>query len=161
MESYVEAPRENWSRWERAFRESPWRRQTHIVATLALLVVGLVAVGGIYLAEASRAATAGRDVQTLRAERDEMIRQNEMLRAQIARHQSVSILDQRARQLGFVPASIEQLEFILMPNYRSPKTVQQQTSEPLVPALAGLPAYEESLGAWLVRQIPVLLGQGN
>ncbi|MFQ5409855.1 MAG: hypothetical protein ACE5FI_15710 [Anaerolineales bacterium] len=161
MDSYASAPRESWSRWARAFRVPPWRRQTQVVATLALAVVAFVALGGIYLAEASRAATAGRDVQALRAERDEMIRENEMLRAQIARHQSIGLLTERARQLGFVPATIDQLDFIAVPSYHSAEAAAPLPEKQSETPLASLPEYQESLGAWLLRQIPVLLGQGK
>lgn len=157
MEAQIETATESWNRWARAFREVPWRRQMQLIATLALAAVVMMAVGGIYLAEASRAATAGRDVQSLRDQRDELMRQNEMLRAQIASYQSVAKLNERARQLGFVPATIDQLEFVVVPQY--------QPQEAVVVAPTPVPesqlSYEESLGDWLAQQVPLLLGLGS
>ena len=43
-----------------AFKQAPWRVETQVIAALAAILVVVIAIRGRYLAEASRAAVAGR-----------------------------------------------------------------------------------------------------
>lgn len=143
----------------RAFRQAPWRVQVQVIASLAAGAIVIVALGGLYLTEASRAATAGRDVQSLQAQKAELDFLIDRQLALIAQAKSVDRLEQRARDLGYVPAEIGQIDFVVVEGYYGPQyhlpveTVPQPRPE--------LPDYNESLGTWLVGVVSSVLGSGG
>lgn len=138
----------------RAFRQAPWRVQTQVIATLAAAAVVVVALGGMYLAEASRAATAGRDVQTLQVKKAELELQIDRLQAQIAEAKAVARVEARARELGFAPVQKEQMEFLVVAGYPG------APPPPRAPA-AEVPDYDESLGTWVAGMLSSLLRPGG
>src|SRR3990172_1031115 len=99
----------------RAFKQAPWRTQTQAVAAWSVTLLVIAVVGGLYLAVASRAATAGRDLQALEARKEELGLENARLRAEVARLRSVTRLADPARALGFTPARREQIEYLAVP----------------------------------------------
>ncbi|MEK7784717.1 MAG: hypothetical protein AAB658_04710, partial [Chloroflexota bacterium] len=101
----------------RAFKQAPWRVQTQVIATLAALAVVIIALGGMYLAEASRAATAGRDVQFLQEQKATLNFAIDRQEADLAAAKSLTRLEARARELGYVPALPEQMEFLAVNGY--------------------------------------------
>ena len=106
----------------RAFREAPWRTQTQAVAIVSILLLVAAVIGGFYLTVASRAATAGRDLQTLEYQKTQLALANGELTAQLAALRSVTRLADRAQALGFVPAQPGQIDYLPVPNY--PYTAQ-------------------------------------
>ena len=128
----------------RAFRQAPWRVQTQAITTLAVLAVIMVALGGMYLTEASKAATAGRDVQSLQIQKSQLTLEVDRLEAQIAQAKSLPRLEARARELGYVPAQPQQMEFLVVKGYPGASTVAA------APA-AEVANYDETLGTWLAR----------
>jgi len=143
----------------RAFRQAPWRTQTQAVAAWSVTLLVIAVVGGLYLAVASRAATAGRDLQALEARKEELGLENARLRAEVARLRSVTRLADRARALGFTPARREQIEYLAVPEI--PENVQTPP-----PRAAVLPPAPETtvaaLGQWLVQTLAGLLtGRGG
>ena len=142
----------------RAFRQAPWRVQTQFIATFAALAVVIVALGGMYLAEASRTATAGRDVQSLQIQKAELEMSINRLNASIAQMKSVSRLETRVRELGYVPAQSAQVEFIIVEGYRKG---QAQTATSSASVLEEAPDYNETLGTWLARTLSTMIGLGG
>lgn len=96
----------------RMLRQAPWRSQTQLTAIWAITLLIVAVVGGLYLSVASRAATAGRDVQALEEQKAELQRQNDELRAELAILRSVPNLAARAQLLGFQPALPDQIEYL-------------------------------------------------
>jgi len=135
----------------RAFRQAPWRTQTQAVALWSVALLVIAVLGGIYLAVASRAGTAGRDVQDLEWRKAELTRSNDELRATLAQLHSVTRLADRARDLGFQAVAVEQVEYLPVGNY--PVFVQTTTpAEAQVnpPATASISSWlRETLGGWL------------
>ena len=138
----------------RAFKQAPWRVQMQVITTLATLAVVIVALGGIYLTEASKAATAGRDVQSLQAQKSELMLSIDRLEAQVAEAKSLARLETRARELGYAPARPEQMEFLLVNGYPGTPPAAM-TPAPQVPD------YDESLGAWLARWLSTAFQPGG
>lgn len=101
----------------RALKQAPWRSQTQAVAILSITLLTAAVVGGFYLAVSARAATAGRDLQALQAQKAELIQNNDELRAQLAELRSVTRLAARAQELGFQPATGEQLEYMRVDSF--------------------------------------------
>jgi hypothetical protein len=101
----------------RAFPQAPWRSQIQTAATFLVVLLPIVVVAGFYLHVASRAATAGRDVQQLEADKARLIRENDELQAELAALRSVTRLAARATELGFKPAAPEQIEYLSVADY--------------------------------------------
>ena len=101
----------------RAFKQAPWRSQTQAVAMLSITLLAAAVIGGFYLAVASRAATAGRDLQRLEARKTELLQDNDELGAQLANLRSINRLAARAVALGFQPATGDQLEYMRVDSY--------------------------------------------
>ena len=138
----------------RAFRQAPWRVQTQAITTLAVLAVMMVALGGMYLTEASKAATAGRDVQALQIQKSQLTLEVDRLEAQIAEANSLPRLEARARELGYVPAQPAQMEFLVVKGYPGAPTVAAApTTE--------VPNYDETLGTWLARWLSTAFQPGG
>ena len=151
----------------RAGKQAPWRVQTQIVAAVAVFAVVLAAIGGLYLATASRAATAGRDVQRLEAQKADLVLEIDQLEAEVASAMSLTRMQARAGELGFAPAHPEQIEFIVVAGYpapRSPWTARPGSldSPPGLADTARVAAalaadYDETFTSWLARQMTAVL----
>jgi hypothetical protein len=102
--------------------------------SVVLLIIAVV--GGLYLAAASRAGTAGRDLQSLEARKTELIQQNNELRATLSQLRSMDRLAARARQLGFAPAEGQAIEYLPVNNFPTHMT-QAPAAEPAATAAAG------------------------
>jgi cell division protein FtsL len=137
----------------RAFKQAPWRKQTQSVAMLAVILFIMAILGGLYLAVASRAGTAGRDLQALEQHQDDLIRSNDELRAELAELRSVTRLQERARALGFNPVAPDAVEYLVVKNY--PNTV---APTPPTPAQAARPA---TLADWLAETLSTLLSSSG
>ena len=129
----------------RAFKQAPWRTQTQAVAAWSVTLLIVAVIGGLYLAVASRAGTAGRDLQRWEAQKTELIQTNDELRAKLAELRSVTRLANRARDLGFAPAQPDEVDYVAVKNY--PVITQ---AAPPAPAPATTTA---SLGAWLAERL--------
>jgi hypothetical protein len=131
----------------RVFRIAPWRVQTQVVAASAVFFLVLAALGGLYLATATRAATAGRDVQRLEAQKTDLLHELDQLQTDIADAQSVSRLEKRAQELGFVPAAPNQVEYLVVPGYQS------AAAPAATPEASTLPDYDETLASWFAQRL--------
>lgn len=138
----------------RAFRQAPWRTQTQAVAAWSVTLLVIAVIGGLYLAVASRAGTAGRDLQRYEVEKAELTRSNDELRAKLAELRSVTRLANRARELGFAPAQPDQVEYVAVKNY----PVAAQAVPAAAPTLEAIRT-TASLGDWLTEALRYLLPQ--
>ncbi|HRE29629.1 MAG TPA: hypothetical protein PK954_23505 [Anaerolineales bacterium] len=101
----------------RAFKQAPWRIQTQTLAWFSILILATLVVGGLYLAVASRAGNAGRDLQYYEQQKTDLVRENDRLRAQLANLRNMDHMAARALALGFVPATPEQVYYIAVDDY--------------------------------------------
>lgn len=137
-----------------AFPQAPWRTQTQAVAAWAITLLIVAVLGGLYLAVAARAGTAGRDLQFYEARKAELIRSNDELRASLAQLRSVTRLANRARELGFLPAQSDQIDYLAVPNYPHPVA-------PVAAAPKTSPAPPPTLSQWLVATLNRLITGGG
>lgn len=120
-------------------------------------LIALLVVGGMYLAVNSRLAKTGQRVLVLQNEIADLQRRNAELTATLASLTTPDIMWDRALELGFHPATIDEIEYLIVDSY--------VPSEPFVaprPAGSGQkhssglsPAYTETLGEWLTRWLGV------
>jgi hypothetical protein len=82
------------------------------------VVVALVALlGVVYLTLGSESIVSGYHIQQMTWDMMELQRQNAQLEAQIAAFEAVDELQDRARQMGFVAAKPEEIEYLRVDNY--------------------------------------------
>jgi hypothetical protein len=81
-----------------------------VVALMALL-------GVVYLTLGSDSIVSGYHIQQMTWTLTSLQRENAQLEAQIAQHEAVGNLQNRAREMGFVAAGPEQIEYLRVDNY--------------------------------------------
>jgi len=142
-----------------AYKQAPWRLQLRFTGSSLLPLVGLLIVGGMYLAISARLTKAGREVLELEDERSNLARQQAELTATLAELNSPERMVERALALGFKPVGPDQVQYIIVEGYEEPEPfVAPQPPNPSGVGAGSLsPAYTETLGAWLYRR----LGLGN
>jgi hypothetical protein len=143
------------SQFLRAFKQAPWRQQMQTLSGLSIGLMILLVLGGLYLAVASRAGNAGRDLQYYERRKVELAQENNRLRAQLADLRTMNRMAARALELGFVPAEPDEVEYVAVPDYPYP-TAQAAPQSQLV-AVAAQP---RSLVDWLTRTLRNLAGGG-
>jgi hypothetical protein len=142
----------------RAFKEAPWRTQTQAVAIVSIFLLVVAIVAGFYLTVASRAATAGRDLQRLEAQKTVLIQANEELRAELSELRAVERMVQRALAMGFRPALPEQIHYVRVDNY--PYTVQTTPPPRAVLPEPPPPSALAQVGEWLAQVLQgLVMGQ--
>ncbi len=118
---------------ERAKRLS-WLTEAQAALGWGIILVLVAVLGTIYLSQASRIAVTGRQVQLMQNELETLKRDNAVIERVIAESQSLSRLQERAREMGFVSAQPESIEYLVIPDYPSatavPPTLQAQQPEP-------------------------------
>ncbi|MGQ9886855.1 MAG: hypothetical protein ACUVSX_00045 [Aggregatilineales bacterium] len=138
----------NWL--QHALRRTPWRTQRQALALAALAFFVAIIIGALYLAQAAAVATLGRQLEEQIAVRNRLEQTNEQLRMEIARLQSMARLFERARELGFVLAERDDIEYLVIPGY-DPAARAANVPLPAPPPTA-VPVYDESFLGWLQQQ---------
>lgn len=114
------------------------------VRALALLV-GLVALlGMIYLGQSSQATVTGQHVLELQDRLERTRRENAQIEYEIATLSTPDKIAERARRLGFRPATLAQTVYIVVKNYPS---APQPTS--IAPEINSPPTPDFWEGVWL------------
>jgi cell division protein FtsB len=114
------------------------------VVTAWLLAVAVLAlIGTVYLAQASQAASEGAALETLKQRLAEVQRNNTQLAAAVAAAQSPDRLARRAAELGYRPATADEIEYLPVPGYPTPR--------PQAPPAPAEPAATISFANWWAR----------
>jgi cell division protein FtsL len=138
----------------RHYIQAPRRKQLQIVVLIALGLVLISMVAGVYLSVSARATTIGSDIQAMRNTITKTNRENEDLQSQLARILSSSRMEARARSLGFEAVTMDQIVYLKIPGYveRKPVTLAASEQRQIVGAVAMPPEYTESIFEWLSRK---------
>jgi hypothetical protein len=110
-------------------------------------------VAGIYLNVTSRAALAGREIQGLEADISDTQRNNADLETELAELLSTGNLLARAEEMGFVPATPEEINYLTIPGYFPPATVVMSASNISRHSPALDPRFSQSLFGWFEDQM--------
>jgi len=135
--------------YRHAVRQASWRiqRQWAGLFMLALLIFSMISA--LYLDVTSRAAIAGREIQSLRLELAVTQRLNADLETQLAVQLSKNDMADRARTLGFRPSLQGEIHYLIVPGYARPSGVNLAFAQPLAPENLTIPSeYTESLWDW-------------
>jgi len=117
-------------------RSHLWLTEAQAALSWGAILVLAALVGAIYLFQASRIATVGRQVQELQWELDEVNRVNADLERDVAEGQSLDRLQQEVLRLGFVRAQPGDVDYLVIPNFPAgekvtPKVELQSMPEPI------------------------------
>ncbi|MBC8100110.1 MAG: hypothetical protein H7Y11_11755 [Armatimonadetes bacterium] len=144
--THTKAASQNW--FGQALRRSGWRPERQVIAVGTLGVFIALILGALYLSQVALEASRGREMRTFIEQRDELERVNEELRVEIAELKSLPRLQAQARALGFVQATIADMDYIPVDGYtanRQETVVLPRTDS----AVVVQPEYDETFGGWL------------
>jgi hypothetical protein len=139
----------------RRYDDVPVRLQRQwITAFLAIMIV-VSLVAGLYLNVTSRAAIAGREIQSM--QRDITANQlvNADLETTIATLLSSDSLQQRAVAAGYIPLQGSDLDYIVVPGYFPSQGVILVAPPAETEDIRLSPDFSESLSSWLANQLEV------
>ena len=136
---------------EKSFKQAQWRRHRQITVPILIIVFALGMFGAIYLAETSRAAVTGRHVQQLRRQVENIGYENDLIHANNAYLESASLLMERAGQLGYVPLQLDQIEYLIVPNFGYDQDDHSILRSEGNDSADLTSYYDESLSEWAVR----------
>jgi hypothetical protein len=150
------AQQPNWI--QHALQRATWRPQNQVAALFVVGIAITLIFGGLYLSQVASFATTNRAIEALIEQRDRLERTNEQLRGQIASLETVPQLLERARQLGFRPATASDIQYLVIDGYNPNR---ERTLTSLVPqeAYDDAPRYEETFSGWLQQQFDSLRTQ--
>lgn len=117
------------------------------LGTLGLFVA--IIIGALYLSQSASSAALGRELEVLIAQRNNLEQQNEQLRADISSLRGVSRLLVRAAELGFVSATNNEIDYLVINGYNPNRS---ETVAPITEPDVELPAYDESFIGWVQQQ---------
>ncbi len=131
-------------------QREPWHNQRQWVATLAVVgVVGLI-IAALYLIQTATTTITARELLEMDNYRQQLERDNELLRAEIAELQSLPRLMTRAAELGFRQAREDEIQYIIVEGYRYDRARITPTPTPSPTSPAAV--YDETLSGWLRQQ---------
>ncbi|MFC2025752.1 hypothetical protein ACFLUC_01005 [Chloroflexota bacterium] len=138
-----------------AYTQAPWRRQLQLIGLFSMVLVFIALIAGIYLNVSSRAATAGREIQTKQREIEVLEREIEDLQTQLALLLSSGEMEQRAKELGFELLNVDETVYIVVTNYsdRQPAVIAPYSNRAVVSAPVVPAEYYETIFQWLKIQI--------
>jgi cell division protein FtsL len=140
------------SKITQAYKQTPWRRQFQVIGLFSASVVFVAIVAGVYLNVTARAATFGREIQSIRRESRKIEREIEDLQSNLAILTSARDMKKRAEDLGFISVNPVTAVYLEIPTYPGEQHIELAPKlEPpemlLVPQLP--PRYTQSLFDWI------------
>lgn len=141
--------------FSQAFKQAPWRSQIQMVGLFLLVLVGVLLVASVYLTISGQAASAGLNAYNLNYQRRTLERTIADSKAQLALITSSSVMEERAKALGFEAADPDSVVYAVVPGYTGRQTAilapppgitEQQTA--VVKSV-----YRQSLWDWLFQGI--------
>ena len=144
-----------------AHQQKPWRIQLQRLGLILLVLVMVVLSFFMNLNFTSRAAQAGVQIRILEAERESLIRTISANRTDLAMLTSATVMQSRAKELGFVPATRADIEYLYIDDY-----VGKQPQPVSIPPTARnqevnylTPAFTQSIWDWLYQGTFIMLDQ--
>jgi len=150
------------NRLKQAYTQAPWRLHTQKGVLILIAAILGASVLWIMVTVAVEATDAGLEIQWLNRGRDELERGNASKVTQIAALSSAARLSERAKELGYVQATQEQISYVYVDGYtgRAVKVSAQPPGADLPPVLIR-PEYTMSLSEWLMEEISKLSEQSQ
>jgi cell division protein FtsL len=122
-----------------------WLTETQAALSWGAILILAALVGAIYLIQASRIASVGREVQELQWELDEVKRVNNEFERDIAEAQSLDRLEEEVKRMGFIRAQPDDVVYLVVPDFPTEVTTVDKIET--VPRLEPVESIGEAL--WL------------
>lgn len=140
----------NVTHFKHAYRQAPWRMQRQWAGIFLLGVLIFAMISALYLDVTSNAAIDGREIQQLRLDITATQRMNADLETELAVQLSTSNMEARARAMGFRPADMGEIQYLVVPGYVHFTGVNLAAAQTQMPAQYTVPPeYTQSLLDWL------------
>jgi cell division protein FtsL len=146
-------------------RQAHWRVQRQWIGLFLLGLVAVAMVAGIYLNITVRANLVGREIQSLQSNLNDGRQANSDLESKMAGLTAVETMQKRAEALGFQPANLDDITYVVVTGYDPATAVdmsqpdvaaKDQAQKPIL-----LPDYSESLFDWIARTLVTSAPQGG
>ena len=138
-----------------AYKQAPWRIQLQWIGLFLLGLVLVASITGIYLSISAQAAGAGRSIQALESDIDDINNEIASLTTDLAVARSTDRMFARAKELGFTLREPHQALYLEIPGY-DPDT-KLVLAPPRVNTIIEAPtvrqSYKLSLWDWLSETI--------
>lgn len=136
------------------YSQAPWRRQLQIIGLFSLVLVFIGLIAGIYLNVSARAATVGREIQSMQDDIEVLNLEIEDMQSQLASILSAAEMEARARALGYEPVQPDQVLYLTVSGYidRQPAVLAPYSERAVVSAPVLPLEYTESVFEWLKKQ---------
>jgi hypothetical protein len=139
-----------------AYRQAPWRIQRQWIGTFLLAVLGLAMVAALYLDVTAQAAIAGRAIQNMSSETIAVQHNNADLQTKLAELTSNSVMEERAKMLGYQQVEPDLLEYVVVPGYTAPQPDILASAPSLKPSAPSIPPeYTQSLIDWIDQRLRI------
>ncbi len=137
-----------------AYRQAPWRVQLQWIGLFMLGLLLTASIAGVYLSISAQAAAAGRQIQFLEEDMDEINNEIAELTADLASIRSTEKMQNRAKELGFSMMDPAQAIYLEIPGFDptadlvlAPPRISPVSEKPVLRS-----SYQSSLWDWLVGQ---------
>lgn len=147
---------QNWFQHTLSRKRFYARNQAAMLAILGTAI--LLVLGSIYLTQVASFAITNRTIEDLIIRRDELKYTNEQLIAEIARFRTVPRLTLRAQDIGFRPATNDEIDYVVIEGY-SPTRSKSLAAASARANQDPLPIYDETFSGWIQRQLATLRDQ--
>lgn len=146
---------DNVSQITQAYSQAPWRKQLQVIGVFLSVLIIVLMAASVFVSITARTAMLGREIQRYHMENENLVYEIANLRSDLATLTSVSVLKARALELGFRPATTDEITYIRVTGYTGkPKAniaVPAQTVVSTAPVL--LPAFTQSWVEWLAERL--------
>ena len=144
--------------FQHTFSRKRFQTRSQATAIAILAVAILLILGSLYLSQVAAFAITNRDIEDLISRRDELKQQNDRITGQIANLRTVPRLYARAVEIGFHPATNDDIRYLVIEGYnphrrRDALPAAQSAAQPETPA------YDQTFGGWLQMQLGLLRDQ--
>ena len=110
-------------------RRLGWMTEAQAATGWAVIIILAALLGAIYLNQASKIAAIGRRVQIEQSELDDYKRINGELARLIAEAQALERLNAEALGMGFHPATPDEIEYLVIPDYPIGEAIEPALSQ--------------------------------
>jgi hypothetical protein len=134
-----------------AYKQAPWRIQIQWIGLFLLGLVLIASTTGLYLNISAQAAGAGRNVQSLEYDIDDIHNEIAALRSDLAKAKSTEKMLTRAEELGYKMLNPSQAVYLEIPGFDpNQKLVLAPTRLNTISEAPSLqPSYTLSLWEWM------------
>ena len=145
----------NVQRLSQVYIQASWRKQLQFVGLFLLLVILIAMVAFFYVDVTARGAAIGRSIQLMQYEIEQLERQIVDLETEMAEYTSLSVVVDRAEDLGFYPIDQDEMIYLVVPGDQGhqPGKLGSSQASPLPLASSLLPDYRQSLFEWLRERV--------